>query len=226
MVQKDVIEKLENGVEIGSHAVMLENTCQLLSYVNDFAWAVQLSVDPSNGGEGPLDMSMVARPTTPSEGQERHLGGDDYGDNWGVDEVDDDDSGGEDSDDESLCNKLCTYTQTQKEFMNQHWYHCHTCKMVDGIGVCSICAKVCHADHDVTYSKYGSFFCDCGDKEDGSCKAMTRRTPQYSSQQQRSSSNQQTTSSRATSGSEARRAAAQLVGAQMSNFGLDAILPR
>jgi E3 ubiquitin-protein ligase UBR4 len=40
--------------------------------------------------------------------------------------------------------------------------------MVDGIGVCSVCAKVCHADHDVTYSKYGSFFCDCGAKEDGS----------------------------------------------------------
>ena len=24
--------------------------------------------------------------------------------------------------------------------------------------------------HDVTYSKFGSFFCDCGAKEDGSCK--------------------------------------------------------
>ena len=24
--------------------------------------------------------------------------------------------------------------------------------------------------HDVTYSKYGSFFCDCGVKDDGSCK--------------------------------------------------------
>ena len=57
-------------------------------------------------------------------------------------------------------------------FLNQHWYHCHTCKMVDGIGVCSVCAKVCHADHDVTYSKYGSFFCDCGAKEDGFCHDM------------------------------------------------------
>ncbi len=42
---------------------------------------------------------------------------------------------------------------SQTNFMSR--YHCHTCKMVDGIGVCSICAKVCHADHDVTYSKYG-----------------------------------------------------------------------
>ena len=72
-------------------------------------------------------------------------------------------------DEESLNNKLCTFTITQKEFMNQHWYHCHTCKMVDGVGVCTVCAKVCHKDHDVTYAKYGSFFCDCGAREDGSC---------------------------------------------------------
>ncbi|KAI8514550.1 Ubiquitin protein ligase E3 component n-recognin 4 [Branchiostoma belcheri] len=62
-----------------------------------------------------------------------------------------------------------------KEFMNQHWYHCHTCKMNDGVGVCTICAKVCHRDHDVTYAKYGSFFCDCGAKEDGSCQALVKR---------------------------------------------------
>lgn len=53
--------------------------------------------------------------------------------------------------------------------MNQHWYHCHTCKMNDGVGVCTVCAKVCHKDHDITYAKFGSFFCDCGAKEDGSC---------------------------------------------------------
>ena len=72
-------------------------------------------------------------------------------------------------DEDSLCNKLCTFTMTQKEFMNQHWYHCHTCKMNDGVGVCTVCAKVCHKDHDISYAKYGSFFCDCGAKEDGSC---------------------------------------------------------
>ena len=91
-------------------------------------------------------------------------------DNDWIDELnDDDDSAGEDSDDEGLNSKLCTFTQTQKEFMNQHWYHCHTCKMVDGVGVCTVCAKVCHSNCDVTYSKHGSFFCDCGAKEDGSC---------------------------------------------------------
>ena len=49
-------------------------------------------------------------------------------------------------------------------------YHCHTCKMVDGVGVCTICAKVCHKGHELSYAKYGSFFCDCGAKEDGTCQ--------------------------------------------------------
>lgn len=85
-------------------------------------------------------------------------------------------------DEDSLCNKLCTFTMTQKEFMNQHWYHCHTCRMVDGVGVCTVCAKVCHKDHDVTYAKFGSFFCDCGAKEDASCQALVKRNPQTSSE--------------------------------------------
>jgi E3 ubiquitin-protein ligase UBR4 len=49
--------------------------------------------------------------------------------------------------------------------------------MVERIGVCSICARVCHKGHDISYAKYGSFFCDCGAKEDGSCKALAKRTP-------------------------------------------------
>lgn len=65
-----------------------------------------------------------------------------------------------------LTNKLCTFTITQREFMNQHWYHCHTCKMVDGVGVCTVCARVCHRGHDISYAKFGNFFCDCGAKPD------------------------------------------------------------
>lgn len=29
-------------------------------------------------------------------------------------------------------------------------------------GCCSLCARVCHKDHDVGYSRKSSFFCDCG----------------------------------------------------------------
>ncbi|KAH8352243.1 hypothetical protein KR084_002940 [Drosophila pseudotakahashii] len=81
----------------------------------------------------------------------------------------------DDSDEDTLNNKLCTFSQTQKEFMNQHWYHCHTCNMINTVGVCSVCARVCHKGHDVSYAKYGNFFCDCGAKEDGSCQALSRR---------------------------------------------------
>lgn len=96
---------------------------------------------------------------------------DHMGDGGGSDIDDDDDE------DEELCERLCTFTTTQKEFINQHWYHCHTCKMLDGVGVCNVCAQVCHRGHDVTYSKHGSFFCDCGANEDGTCKALVKRQP-------------------------------------------------
>lgn len=89
---------------------------------------------------------------------------------------DDDDSAVEDSDEDSLSNKLCTYSISQKDFINQHWYHCHTCKMIDKAGVCSVCARVCHRNHDLSYAKYGNFFCDCGAKEDGSCQALNKRS--------------------------------------------------
>lgn len=46
--------------------------------------------------------------------------------------------------------------------------------MIDRVGICQICANVCHKDHDISYAKYGSFFCDCGAKEDGSCQALVK----------------------------------------------------
>ncbi|VDP08017.1 unnamed protein product [Soboliphyme baturini] len=89
--------------------------------------------------------------------------------------VADDEDSGDESQEDSLDSKLCTFTITQKEFMNQHWYYCHTCNMTDGEGVCTICAKVCHCGHDLSYAKFGSFFCDCGAKEDNSCLALVKR---------------------------------------------------
>ncbi|CAB4062605.1 UBR4 [Lepeophtheirus salmonis] len=147
----------------GKHGIMLENSCQIMSYMCDVIMALKLTINNDSS----------ARASSPFDGENVVDTDNDY---W-IDEINDEDSAGEDSDDDSLCNKLCTYSQTQKEFVFQHWYNCHTCRMVDGSGVCTICAKVCHADHDVTYSKHGSFFCDCGAKEDGSCRAMTKRSP-------------------------------------------------
>ncbi|XP_013777424.1 E3 ubiquitin-protein ligase UBR4-like isoform X2 [Limulus polyphemus] len=168
LVQKDVLEKLEDNVPGGKHQIMMESTCYLLSYLADVVGALKMqnergSVSSRSGATSP-----------PCDGEFHHPEIDsDWAEEIGPDE---DESAGEDSDEDSICNKLCTFTMTQKEFMNQHWYHCHTCKMIDGVGVCTVCAKVCHKDHDVTYAKFGSFFCDCGAKEDGTCQALVKRS--------------------------------------------------
>ncbi|XP_069096233.1 E3 ubiquitin-protein ligase UBR4 isoform X5 [Pleurodeles waltl] len=160
--QKNVVEKMISNVMQGKHVIVLECTCHIVIYLADVTNALSQS-----GGQGPSHQ--------PIDGEERTI---EMDSDW-VEElaVEEDDSQAEDSDEDSLCNKLCTFTITQKEFMNQHWYHCHTCKMVDGVGVCTVCAKVCHRDHEISYAKYGSFFCDCGAKEDGSCQALVKRTP-------------------------------------------------
>ncbi|XP_039612074.1 E3 ubiquitin-protein ligase UBR4 isoform X4 [Polypterus senegalus] len=162
LTQKNVAEKVSANVTQGKHATMLECTCHIISYLADVMNALRQS-----SGQGSSHVLV--------EGDEKAI---EIDSDW-VEElaVEEEDSQAEDSDEDSLCNKLCTFTITQKEFMNQHWYHCHTCKMVDGVGVCTVCAKVCHKDHEISYAKYGSFFCDCGAKEDGSCQALVKRSP-------------------------------------------------
>ncbi|XP_043276539.1 protein purity of essence isoform X5 [Venturia canescens] len=150
----------------------IEAGCCVLNYIADIVTAVC-----------PQQVQIQDRATSPPWEGATPIN--DVNDSDWIDELahDDDDSAAEDSDEDSLSNKLCTFTVTQKEFTNQHWYHCHTCSMVDGAGVCTVCARVCHRGHDVTYAKYGNFFCDCGSKEDGSCQALTKRSPQSSEHQ-------------------------------------------
>lgn len=144
-----------------NNAVFAAAAC-ILDYVSDVVYSIT------------TQQPQYIRPLSPPWESESPL---DLEAEWQDFTIDEDESG-EDSDEDTLCNKLCTYTITQKEFMNQHWYHCHTCRMLDGVGVCSICARVCHKGHDVSYAKFGNFFCDCGAKEDGSCQALVKRSPQ------------------------------------------------
>jgi E3 ubiquitin-protein ligase UBR4 len=163
--QQLLIKETQNLDKSSSY---IEAGCCILNYVADIMNAVcPQKLVQDRATSPPWEGAQPCNDITDSE--------------W-IDEIahDEDDSGAEDSDEDSLCNKLCTFTITQKEFMNQHWYHCHTCNMVDGVGVCSVCARVCHRGHDVTYAKYGNFFCDCGAKEDTSCLALTKRSPQSS----------------------------------------------
>ncbi|XP_020522820.1 auxin transport protein BIG [Amborella trichopoda] len=75
-----------------------------------------------------------------------------------VDKDDDDDSNNE----RALASKVCTFTSSGSNFMEQHWYFCYTCDLTVSKGCCSVCARVCHRGHRVVYSRSSRFFCDCG----------------------------------------------------------------
>jgi hypothetical protein len=60
-----------------------------------------------------------------------------------------------------LLKNRCTHV-IQPGFVNQHWYHCVTCNLTGDKGCCTLCALVCHAGHEVSYSRCSAFFCDCG----------------------------------------------------------------
>lgn len=62
----------------------------------------------------------------------------------------------------ALASKVCTFTSSGSNFMEQHWYFCYTCDLTISKGCCSICAKICHRGHRVVYSRSSRFFCDCG----------------------------------------------------------------
>lgn len=44
----------------------------------------------------------------------------------------------------------------------------YTCNLIADKGCCTLCALVCHRDHDVAYSRHSSFFCDCAAEDGGS----------------------------------------------------------
>jgi len=79
-----------------------------------------------------------------------------------------------------LNDRPCTYTQTQKQFSRQVWFHCKTCQLENSLGICSVCVFTCHATHDVSYAGDTDFFCDCGDPEDTKatcCAQNVNETP-------------------------------------------------
>lgn len=66
---------------------------------------------------------------------------------------------------------VCSFAITGRNFVEQAWYTCHTCGLVDRTGVCGACKERCHAGHNLsTLPKVSAFYCDCG--SGGSCKAL------------------------------------------------------
>ena len=67
--------------------------------------------------------------------------------------------------------KYCTYAVTGNCFGEQKWYFCRTCGLTGNNGICEICAKKCHNDHDVVFYRNATgFYCDCPDH--GNCSCM------------------------------------------------------
>lgn len=75
----------------------------------------------------------------------------------------------------------CSFAEHGKRLINQPFYECVTCKLVDGDGCCDVCASRCHKGHNVrpvTGSKLRSAFCDCGARgrssegQGGCCQAL------------------------------------------------------
>ncbi|XP_009785858.1 auxin transport protein BIG isoform X1 [Nicotiana sylvestris] len=80
------------------------------------------------------------------------------GENGSLDKDEEEDNNSE----RALASKVCTFTSSGSNFMEQHWYFCYTCDLTVSKGCCSVCAKVCHRGHRVVYSRSSRFFCDCG----------------------------------------------------------------
>ena len=72
---------------------------------------------------------------------------------------------------------LCTYTSTGSQFVKQHWYFCYSCELDGSEGVCSVCARICHKDCELAYSKFSRFFCDCGAGSDPRHDANSQAAP-------------------------------------------------
>lgn len=67
--------------------------------------------------------------------------------------------------------ELCTFLNTGKSYVNQDFYRCITCGIMDGYGVCGACARNCHYDHELIYTGFVNSFCDC--KEFHKCMCQT-----------------------------------------------------
>ena len=53
--------------------------------------------------------------------------------------------------------------------VNQPFYNCITCGLVDGLGCCEACARICHAGHQLVSLGVRECYCDCGEGKVHSC---------------------------------------------------------
>ena len=73
------------------------------------------------------------------------------------------------SQNEPLVDGPCTYNRTHNHYVRQPFYDCVTCGLVNGLGCCEACAKICHRGHQLVYRGVLESFCDCGEGKTHSC---------------------------------------------------------
>ena len=80
----------------------------------------------------------------------------------------------------ATCN-TCTYFYLGRQFIGQRFYQCLTCRLPDPMGCCEVCARVCHAGHNIKLLDRSipigdcDSFCDCG--ESGHCICCQHEQP-------------------------------------------------
>ena len=53
---------------------------------------------------------------------------------------------------------VCTFQLTGSHYRLQKAWHCISCKLVDSRGMCDVCRRTCHADHEVVCDGVSQFF--------------------------------------------------------------------
>ena len=59
--------------------------------------------------------------------------------------------------------QFCTRSLFGKSLINQKFFHCKTCNILNSKGFCENCAKICHNGHELIYKGNIKSFCDCSD---------------------------------------------------------------
>lgn len=63
----------------------------------------------------------------------------------------------------------CTFSHTDRNYVEQIWFHCYDCNLTGNLGMCLACALNCHKGHKIKFSGKHNCFCDCGCKENCTC---------------------------------------------------------
>jgi hypothetical protein len=119
--------------EMGEHATGADDGSDAELPAAAQAGSAELGVATSNMDEADADVSPVGDLARAEEQKERQL----------------------------ACS-VCSFAVTGSNFTDQHWYYCYTCGLTQSEGCCSVCIRVCHKGHVVSYSRCSRFFCDCG----------------------------------------------------------------